>query len=62
MSKTTSRNTPKYFLVVCGNDTSLPSLENGVWGGLRANGYVGGANLSRGDVLLLLQNLSTEKN
>ena len=57
MATRTSGHKPEYFLVVCGNDPSLPPLENGVWGGSRAKGFVAGSGMSIGDVLLLLQDL-----
>jgi hypothetical protein len=60
MARRTSGHRPEYFLVVCGDDHSLPPPENGVWGGSRAKGYVAGSGISTGDVLLLLQGLEVE--
>ena len=57
---TTPGRRPHYFLVVCRKDESLPRLEDGVWGGRRAKGYVGGSGVQTGDVLLLLQDLECQ--
>jgi len=57
MATRTSGHKPEYFLVVCGNDPSLPPLGGGVWGGSRAKGFVAGSDMSTGDVLALLQDL-----
>lgn len=60
MAARTSGHKPEYFLVVCGNNPSLPSLESGVWGGSRAKGFVAGSGISAGDILLLLQDLGVK--
>jgi hypothetical protein len=46
---------PDYFFVVFREDPSKPPVEGGVYS--HRKGFIGGSNVSVGDILLLFQNL-----
>lgn len=55
MSATSGRK-PNYYLIVFGDDPNKPAIEGGIYP--HDKGYIGGAGVSLGDILLPYQNLT----